>query len=297
MRTSPRTLLIAALFAYASLFATAQSPNNSTTWEPQRLQSGSPCLFEIDLPEKAIAVTGHWQNHDVAFFSAKENNHTWYGLAGIDVEIAPGTYPLVVEATLADGKKITLNHNLSIEAAPYKEIPLNVPDKFVQPSPEALKTIAADKTVKDKVFAESATQPLWSGSFRSPLSIAPQTDSFGTRRVFNGTLASVHRGLDYRAKPGTPVMAANLGRVLLARPLYYEGNCIIIDHGLGVMTIYMHLSHFEVAEGEHVRQGQRIALSGSTGRATGPHLHLGVRWQGAYLDPAKLFKLQLPATR
>ncbi|QHS53669.1 M23 family metallopeptidase [Edaphobacter sp. 12200R-103] len=128
-----------------------------------------------------------------------------------------------------------------------------------------------------------------------PLNRAPRTDSFGTRRVFNGSLASIHRGLDYRARQGTPVHAVNSGRVVLARPLYFEGNCIVIDHGLGLTTIYMHLSKFRVKEGQHVTRGQLIALSGATGRANGPHLHLSVRWQGEYLDPAKLIALHLPS--
>jgi len=111
-------------------------------------------------------------------------------------------------------------------------------------------------------------------------------DSFGTRRVFNGKLVSVHRGMDFRAKPGSPVLAANSGGVVLARELFYEGNCVIIDHGEQFMTVYMHLSRLEVAEGLKVTQGQEIGLSGATGRATGPHLHMGVRWEGAYIDPA-----------
>jgi murein DD-endopeptidase MepM/ murein hydrolase activator NlpD len=95
----------------------------------------------------------------------------------------------------------------------------------------------------------------------------------------------------------TPVAAINSGRVVLARPLYFEGGCVVIDHGLGLMSIYMHLSKIQVSVGKDVRRGQVIALSGATGRATGPHLHLGVRWQGSYLDPAKLFQIEMPQTR
>jgi murein DD-endopeptidase MepM/ murein hydrolase activator NlpD len=90
------------------------------------------------------------------------------------------------------------------------------------------------------------------------------------------------------------VAAINSGRVVLARPLYYEGGCVIIDHGMGLMSLYMHLSRFEVSVGTRVRRGQIIALSGATGRVTGPHLHLAVRWEGSYLDPAKLLELQVP---
>ena len=93
---------------------------------------------------------------------------------------------------------------------------------------------------------------------------------------------------------GTPVHASNTGEVVLARELFYEGNCVVIDHGLGFMTMYMHLSQFNVKEGDKVERDQVIAFSGDTGRATGPHLHMAVRWSGEYLDPAKLLALKLP---
>jgi len=93
---------------------------------------------------------------------------------------------------------------------------------------------------------------------------------------------------------GTPVRAANAGTVILARNLYFEGNCVMLDHGQGLMTIYMHLSKFKVKEGEKVREGQLLGLSGGTGRVTGPHLHFAVRWQGEYLNPATLLKLTPP---
>ena len=92
---------------------------------------------------------------------------------------------------------------------------------------------------------------------------------------------------------GTPVAAVR-GTVLLARPLFFEGNCIVIDHGQGLLTLYLHLSQLRVKEGDQVAKGQPIALSGGTGRATGPHLHLAVRWQGVYLDPRILLSLRLP---
>jgi murein DD-endopeptidase MepM/ murein hydrolase activator NlpD len=86
----------------------------------------------------------------------------------------------------------------------------------------------------------------------------------------------------------------NSGTVILARPLFFEGNCVVLDHGQGLLTLYLHLSEIKVKEGEQVRKGQEIGLSGGTGRATGPHLHLAVRWQGTYLDPQTLLSLRLP---
>jgi len=264
----------------------------SVSWIPKDLASGSPSLFHVEA-SKATSITGKWQGHTLNFFKSSSNPDAWYSLAGIDVAAKPGSYELIVEI-IRDGATQTLRRAIDVAPAPYKEIPLTVPEKFVQPDPEAQKIIAADQIIKNKVFADTASTPLWTGRFSPPLRSAPRTDSFGTRRVFNGSLASIHRGLDYRAKSGTPVMAINAGRVVLARPLYFEGNCVIIDHGLGLTTLYMHLSKFNVKEGEQIKRGQLIALSGGTGRVTGPHLHLSVRWQGDYLDPAKLFLINLP---
>ena len=122
----------------------------------------------------------------------------------------------------------------------------------------------------------------------------PISDVFGTERVFNQEVQSRHQGLDFAAPAGTQVHAINRGVVLLARPLYFEGNCVMIDHGQGLLSLYLHLSEFKVKEGYQVQYGELIAISGGTGRATGPHLHLAVRWQGVYLNPAILLKMQLP---
>jgi murein DD-endopeptidase MepM/ murein hydrolase activator NlpD len=103
--------------------------------------------------------------------------------------------------------------------------------------------------------------------------------------------------MDFRAAQGTPVKAGNSGVVVLAQPLYYEGNCVVIDHGLGLYTLSMHLSRIDVHVGQVVATGDRLGLSGATGRVTGPHLHWAVRWQGAYLDPAKVLQLNLAGIR
>ncbi len=263
---------------------------------PEDLTNGAPCVLSVSLVEEASTVTGKWQGHPVAFFF-RGSRRTWYAVVGVDVEVAPGNYPLAVEADLKDGTHVSLHEDVAVGEAPYEKVPLSVPDKFVEPDAAAMRKIAADKVVKDRAFANSASRPQWTGDFLPPLHRAPESDSFGNQRLFNGKLASVHRGLDYHAKAGTPVAAINSGRVVLAQPLYYEGGCVVVDHGLGLMSVYMHLSKIEVAVGSRVRRGQVIALSGASGRATGPHLHLGVRWEGSYLDPAKLFLIKMPAAK
>jgi hypothetical protein len=286
---------LAATFVFATRLAPCSEAfgQESIRLNPAVLTNGAPCLITVALHDEASAVTGTWQGHPIGFFSDSDHR-TWFAVAGVDVEVAPGTYPLTIDATLRDGAHHTLHQDVGVEEAPYEKVPLSVPDKFVEPNAAALRKIAADKIVKDKAFANSASKPQWTGNFLPPLHLAAESDSFGNQRIFNGKLASVHRGLDYRAKPSTPVAAINSGRVVLARPLYYEGGCVVIDHGLGLMSIYMHLSKIEVVAGRKIRRGQIIALSGASGRATGPHLHLGVRWQGSYLDPAKLFQIAMP---
>jgi murein DD-endopeptidase MepM/ murein hydrolase activator NlpD len=289
-------LAAVAVFAPKLAFCTESATGVSIGLAPEQLQNGSPCLVTVQLDSAARSVSGSMQGHSVVFF-ASPDKRTWYSLAGIDVETAPGIYPLAIEATLEDGSHRALQKDVVVAEAPYEKVPLSVPGRFVEPNAAALKKIAADKIVKDKAFASSAATPQWTGNFAPPLRLAPQSDSFGNQRLFNGKLASVHRGLDYRAKMSTPVAAINSGRVVLAQPLYFEGGCIVIDHGLGLMSVYMHLSKIQVSVGRKVSRGQIIALSGASGRATGPHLHLGVRWQGSYLDPAKLFKIRLPQPR
>ena len=269
---------------------------DSVSLTPESLSNGAPCLITVALHDTAVAVTGSWQGHPVVFFPGTDHRR-WFALVGVDVGVHPGTYPLSIDASLKDGTHRALQQEVKVEEAPYEKVPLSVPDKFVEPDAAALRKIAAEKTVKDKAFARSAAKPQWTGDFRPPLRLAPQSDSFGNQRIFNGKLDSVHRGLDYRAKMRTPVAAINSGRVVLARPLYFEGGCVVIDHGLGLMSIYMHLSKIQVPVGQKVRRGQIIALSGASGRATGPHLHLGVRWEGSYLDPAKLFQIEMPKLR
>jgi murein DD-endopeptidase MepM/ murein hydrolase activator NlpD len=286
-------LTTAALLSVPSAHCADKLADSTILVSPSPLMNGSPYLITVSLPSEAISVTGDWQTHHVLFFS-NIDHHTWFALAGVDVELAPGSYPLTLEATLKDGTHQTLQQPLTIETAPYLQVPLTVPDKFVEPSPHALKQIATDQIVKSKAFANSSPTRLWSASFLPPLPLAPESDSFGNQRLFNGKVASVHHGLDYHAKLHTPVAAINSGRIVLARPLYFEGGCVVIDHGLGLMSVYMHLSKIEVTVGRRVRRGQIIALSGASGRATGPHLHLGVRWLGTYVDPAKLFELQMP---
>ncbi|MGO8796922.1 MAG: M23 family metallopeptidase [Candidatus Sulfotelmatobacter sp.] len=260
--------------------------------------NGGPVLFQVKPPEKLKSLHGSWLGHEVPFsFDAKSK--TWFALAGVSIETAPGSYALELTGETANGKtpgnKISFSHQLSVARAKYPkiEVKLNVESKFTEPTPEQQKEIAEGQEVKKDYLNRVTPDREWSGAFTAPAD-APISDVFGSERVFNGKTSSPHQGLDFRVPSGTPVAAMNDGTVLLARPLYFEGNFVVIDHGQGLLTLYLHLSEFKVKEDEQVKRGEIIGLSGGTGRATGPHLHVAVRWQGTYLDPARLLRLRLP---
>ena len=290
--------LVGVCCALLASFAGAQAqsiPASAVSLTPAVVEAGSPELIRVSAPAGST-LAGDWLGHKLEFFKGRDVQ-VWYALAGIDVEAPVGASGLRISVSPhGSGGAVDLNRQVEIRPAHYRTGTLTVAPKFVEPAPEDMARIKAEVELKVKVFAASAAEPLWTGNFHAPVT-APPTDSFGTRRTFNGTLASVHKGMDFRAATGTLVRAGNSGLVVLARPLYFEGNCVVIDHGLGLFTISMHLSHIEVHEGQHVNLGERIGLSGATGRVTGPHLHWAVRWQDAYLDPAKMLKLDLSRVR
>ena len=288
-----RNLCVLLLLAPLSTSIAQRKPTSSSeiTLTPAIVEAGSPELIRVNAPG-ATLVTGEWLGHSIQFFESSDRR-SWLALVGVDVEEATGPSKLKIKVSMLPDTA-DFDRDIEIHPAHYRTGKLTVEPKFVEPGPDEQKEIAADSDLKAKVFATSAPQPLWHGSFRVPVH-SPPTDSFGTRRMFNGKLASIHKGMDFRAPMGTAVRASNSGVVVLARHLYFEGNCVIIDHGLGLYTLSMHFSRIDVQEGQHVEAGDRLGLSGATGRVTGPHLHWAVRWQNAYLDPAKLLRLDLNA--
>jgi murein DD-endopeptidase MepM/ murein hydrolase activator NlpD len=276
-------------FLAALLLAALPAAAQSVVLMPETVSAGSPVLLQIQAP-RAVSIDADWLGRKVQFFRGA--NGAWFALAGADVETPPGPSTLAIHLHPASGPAQDSTQPVEIHAAQYRTTTLTVAPQFIAPGPADLRRIEADQKLKEKAFASSAPRPLWRGSFRAPVRAEP-TDSFGTRRVFNGALDSIHKGMDFRARPGTSVRATNSGIVVLARRLFYEGNCVILDHGLGLYTTSMHLSRIRVREGERVAAGALLGLSGATGRVTGPHLHWAVRWQGASLDPAQLLGLNL----
>jgi murein DD-endopeptidase MepM/ murein hydrolase activator NlpD len=297
---TPLPLISTFFFVAANCFPTGapNSPPKASTapWtiraNPTRPVNGSPILLQVRPPVPLQSLSGSWLDHKV-FFSFDSRSKTWYGIAGASLETKPGRYLLLLTGMTESGKEILAQRKLFVGKGKYRRVALSVPRQFTQPSPGEIQRIDQEKTLKGEIFARISPDRFWSGRFLAPVSTMV-SDVFGTTRTFNHKTESVHQGLDYAVPQGTPVSALNSGKVLLARPLFFEGNCVILDHGQGLLTLYMHLSAFEVKEGDMVRRGQKLGLSGGTGRATGPHLHIAVRWQGIYLNPATLLSLELP---
>jgi len=292
-------IALALLFMAGNLSA-ATAHSTAAHWtvviRPARLVNGMPVLFRVTTPKPVHALSGNWLGHEIAF-SFDASHKSWFALAGASLETRPGAYPIQLHGeTIAGqsaGPTISFEKKIRVERQRYPRVQLKVPGRYTAPSPEDLRQIEQDKETKEDAFKTLSPGREWKGSFAPPVN-AEISDVFGVERVFNGSVQSTHQGLDFRAPSGTPVAAVNSGRVILARPLFFEGNCVVIDHGQGLLTLYLHLSKFSVKEGDDVDKGQPIGLSGGTGRATGPHLHLAVRWQGVYLNPQVLLKLRLP---
>jgi murein DD-endopeptidase MepM/ murein hydrolase activator NlpD len=219
----------------------------------------------------------------------KTDEGWWRALVGIDLDQRPGRYLVEVEA---DVGSTVLRQSRALVVTPHKfpTRTLRVNPAFVNPSPAELTRIRADQQFLAEAYARPAPTRLWSASFVRPVP-GEANSSFGTRSVFNGEPRSPHGGTDFLSPSGTPIKSPNAGRVVCARDLYFTGNTIIIDHGLGMFSMLAHLSRLDVKEGDTVRESQIVGLVGATGRVTGPHLHWALTVNGARVDPLSALAL------
>jgi murein DD-endopeptidase MepM/ murein hydrolase activator NlpD len=252
----------------------APTQDSRVQWNPRPVFVGAPVLFQ----SKTFSGPATWFGRRIQF---RPDGDVSSALAGVSLNQKPGSYPLIFGGETAE---------VTVKDHAYPSSTITVPQKFVEPPKEIQAQIDEEVAIKQRVFKSSPPERLWQGPFISPANTL-YTSSFGSRRVYNGKTRSVHQGLDYSAAMGTQVTAANSGHVVIARPMYFEGGFIVIDHGESIFTLYMHLSEFLIEEGAVIDKGTPIAKSGSSGRVTGPHLHFGVRWQDLYLEPSTLLGL------
>ena len=165
----------------------------------------------------------------------------------------------------------------------FKAEQLKVPPKTIRLSAKDQARADKEQVMLNLIYASSEKEFLFQQPFIQPMN-SLVTSVYGTKRVYNGVKAGQHLGIDYRAAIGDKIPTANRGKVVFAGDLFYTGWTVIIDHGQDIFTVYGHCSKTLVKEGDIVERGQLIALSGNTGRTSGPHLHWGVKVQGQYID-------------
>jgi murein DD-endopeptidase MepM/ murein hydrolase activator NlpD len=213
----------------------------------------------------------------------------WSGLIGVDLETAPGTYPVQVSAESADARPLTATHPLIVAARRFPTRNLRVAPVYVEPPAAEIERIAADTARLDALFKTTTGQSL-PGRFKAPIAASPQ-NTFGARSIFNGQPRSPHAGTDFRAPSGTPIVAPAAGAVVLTDDLFFTGRTVAIDHGLGLISVLAHMSKIAVHVGDTVGPGDAVGEVGATGRATGPHLHWSVRLNGARVDPMSVVEV------
>jgi murein DD-endopeptidase MepM/ murein hydrolase activator NlpD len=209
-------------------------------------------------------------------------------LLPVDIEAGSGEHPVTVR--YGDGEqKIPVR----VKAYTFETKKLTLPEEKVTLSKEDQKRAEGEYLLLEKLWKEN-TAKAWNGKFVSPTN-TPVSEEYGVKRIMNEKKTSVHRGIDLKGKSGTPVRAINTGRVVLRKDLFYGGNTLVIDHGMRLMSVYMHLTGYNVPDSAEVRKGDVVGFVGMTGRATGPHLHMSVKLLGISVNPEALFGLDVSA--
>jgi murein DD-endopeptidase MepM/ murein hydrolase activator NlpD len=229
-------------------------------------------------------VRVHAFNHEATPY--RTGDRMWRALIGIDLAVKPGTYVVTVDAG-DDAHAVHAALPLVVTRRRFPTRRLTVNEAFVTPPASEEARIADDAALLAAVWRSSDARRLWLGPFVRPVPGAANS-AFGTRSIFNGKPRNPHGGADFLSPSGTPVHAPNGGRVVVARNLYFSGNTVVIDHGLGLFSMLAHLSAIDVREGDAVTASQVVGLVGATGRVTGPHLHWAVRAGDARVDPLSL---------
>lgn len=201
---------------------------------------------------------------------------------GSDPFTRPGRHLIVVEVVSGGSVRGLARGTVTVvkEAFATRRLRLD-------PSKEALfdpTLVAIERRKVGAAFSMISPRKLWDGPFAVPTT-ARRSSPYGVQSIYNGTMHGWHRGTDFAATLGSPVRAANHGVVRLAEEIPLSGNAVLVDHGLGVFTTYMHMSSIAVEVGQRVRKGEVVGTVGSTGVTTGPHLHWGLRVNGLYVDP------------
>jgi murein DD-endopeptidase MepM/ murein hydrolase activator NlpD len=277
--------------AAAQKEAPACTPGTELRLSAPESSQGSLLLIELKSAQPLAEANGDWGGRRVAFWRESSKEGIQRGLVGIDLEKAPGKYELKVTGRTASGEKIVCSAMVEVREGRFATEKLQVGKQFVEPSPEQIKRANEEVQKLREIFDRVTPERLWDGQFRIPLDGVTTGSNFGKRRILNGNPGSPHGGLDLPGATGTPVHAAQRGRVVLAEELFFAGNTVVVDHGLGIYTFYGHLSKIDVKVRDTLEAGAVLGKVGATGRVTGPHLHWGLTVERARVNPLQIVKL------
>jgi murein DD-endopeptidase MepM/ murein hydrolase activator NlpD len=250
--------------------------------EPLPLKQGSTEVIHVQAKE-GVNLSGMLVDMPLHFF---QDNGEHLALQGVPALLEPGVYPLLLEATLADGTKLSFEQMVLVTSGGYGSEELYVPPETIDPAV----TEPENQTIFS-IISPATPTPYWNGTFAAPAVYPDQfTSLYGRRRIYHGlgtdlVIEGFHTGLDFAGGEGLQIFAPAPGQVVFAAPLTVRGNATIIDHGWGVYSGFWHQSQISVNVGDMVETGQVIGLVGGTGRVTGAHLHWEVWVNGIQVDP------------
>ncbi|MEK7879825.1 MAG: M23 family metallopeptidase [candidate division NC10 bacterium] len=272
--------------------APARVPTSlNVRWQPAAPLQGDAAFVVVTRLREPSAVEGSVGGRPLNFFPYGDG---YAAIAGVDLETTPGTLRWRIGVVDGTTGPLKAAGTIRVNARKFPLQRLTLPQAMVELDPPTLARVEEEASRLRTLYATITPERLWRGRFTRPVAGTGDGTGFGARRIINGLRRNPHAGVDYSADAGTPVVAANGGKVALVGEMFFPGRLVVIDHGLGLFTLYFHLERVEVQEGELVERGQPIGTVGATGRATGPHLHFAAHVGQARIDPARLFNLSLP---
>src|SRR5229473_4641518 len=267
------------------------TPGTTLRLSAPEASQGSLLLIELKSAKPLAEVQGDWDGRSVPLWREVASEAQRKGLLAVDLEKVPGEFELKVTGQTMSGEKISCNAKVTVRKGLFATEKLQVGKQFVEPSPEQIKRAEEERQKLRDIFDRVTPERLWDGKFRIPLDGVTTGTNFGRRRILNGNPGSPHGGVDLPGATGTPVHAAQRGKVVLAEELFFSGNTGVVDHGLGIYTFYGHISEIDVKVGDAVETGAVLGKVGATGRVTGPHLHWGLTVERARVNPLLLVTL------
>ncbi len=286
----PGMRILAALAILLAWAGAAHPSEGLTVLAPRETAIGRPFLVYVASPEALEDVVLSWEGKELSLETETVGGSCEaMALLGTDVGSSkPGAKTLEIRYS-REGKPAAVSRQINVAAVEYPSEKLTLPEAMITPPKEVLDRIARERKESARALSTVTTARYWGIPMVRPVG-GVVTSPYGFRRILNGQPRAPHRGVDYRAAEGTPVKAAAGGRVILSADHYFAGRCVYLDHGGGVVSLYLHLSSRLVEEGEAVSAGDVIGLSGRSGRVTGPHLHFGLCLQGMMVNPEPLLE-------